>query len=91
MPRIWIDYLKYLTAQRYITKTRRAFDQALLSLPVTQHFRIWPLYIAFIKSHNIPETTVRVYRRHLKLDFNAAEDYIEYVVPSYRWTMAGWL
>ena len=49
------------------------------------------MYIAFIKSHNIPETTVRVYRRHLKLDFNAAEDYIEYVVPSYRWTMAGWL
>jgi pre-mRNA-splicing factor SYF1 len=80
MPRIWIDYLKYLTAQRYITKTRRAFDQALLSLPVTQHHRIWPLYITFIKSHHIPETTVRVYRRYLQLDFNAAEDYIEYLI-----------
>jgi pre-mRNA-splicing factor SYF1 len=80
MPRIWIDYLKYLTRQRLITKTRRAFDQALLSLPVTQHDRIWPLYIAFIKSHNIPETTVRVYRRYLRVDPGAAEDYIEYLV-----------
>lgn len=80
MPRIWIDYLKYLTRQRLITKTRRAFDQALLSLPITQHDRIWPLYIAFIKSHNIPETTVRVYRRYLRVDPGAAEDYIEYLV-----------
>lgn len=80
MPRIWVDYLKYLTRQRLITKTRRAFDQALLSLPVTQHERIWPLYISFIKSHNIPETTVRVYRRYLRVDPGAAEEYIEFLV-----------
>lgn len=80
MPRIWIDYLKYITAQRYVTKTRRAFDLALLSLPVTQHHRIWPLYISFIKSHDIPETTVRVYRRMLQLDSDHAEEYIEYLI-----------
>eukprot|EP00038_Savillea_parva_P026092 m.51348 g.51348 ORF g.51348 m.51348 type:complete len:862 (+) comp7299_c0_seq1:235-2820(+) len=80
MPRIWIDYLKYITAQRYVTSVRRAFDQALLSLPVTQHNRIWPLYLTFIKSHNIPETTVRVFRRHLQVDPDAAEEYIEYLI-----------
>jgi len=80
MPRIWIDYLKFLTKQRVITACRQKFDAALLSLPITQHHRIWPLYLAFIKSHDIPETTVRVYRRHLKLDADAAEDYIEYLI-----------
>ena len=80
MPRIWIDYLKFLAKQRVITECRQAFDSALLSLPITQHKRIWPLYIAFIKSHDIPETAVRVYRRHLKLDPDAAEDYIEYLI-----------
>jgi hypothetical protein len=53
MPRIWTDYLKYITAQRYVTKVRRAFDQALLSLPVTQHHRVWPLYLSFIKVSQI--------------------------------------
>jgi len=80
MPRIWIDYVKFITKQRMITQTRRTFDAALLSLPITQHHRIWPLYIAFIKSHDIPETTVRVYRRHLKLDPDGAEDYIDYLI-----------
>ena len=72
MPRIWIDYLQFLTAQRLVTQTRRAFDSALLALPITQHHRIWPLYIDFVKGHTLPETAVRVFRRHLKLDPDAA-------------------
>ena len=53
--------------QRKVTKTRRTFDRALQALPLTQHNRIWPLYIQFIRSHNLPETAIRVYRRHLKV------------------------
>ena len=45
MPRIWIDYLELLTELRLITRTRRTFDAALQALPLTQHERIWPLYI----------------------------------------------
>lgn len=63
MPRIWIDFCEFLTLQGYITKTRIAFDRALRALPITQHERIWPLYIKFITKHNIPETAIRVYRR----------------------------
>ena len=32
------------------------------------------------QSHEIPETTVRVFRRHLQVDPDAAEEYIEYLI-----------
>ena len=31
--------------QGWITRTRRTFDRALQSLPITQHERIWQLYL----------------------------------------------
>ena len=46
-----------------VTKCRRVFDRALRALPVTQHHRIWPLYVGWVKQHDIPETALRVYRR----------------------------
>ena len=45
MPRIWELYLRFLTDQRHLTRTRRAFDRALAALPVTQHDRVWVLYL----------------------------------------------
>ncbi len=61
MPRIWIMYLEFMLGQRFITRTRRLFDRALMSLPVTQHERVWPLYLRFIGQPGIPmETAVRV-------------------------------
>uniref|UniRef100_A0A1X7TMA9 Pre-mRNA-splicing factor SYF1 central HAT repeats domain-containing protein n=1 Tax=Amphimedon queenslandica TaxID=400682 RepID=A0A1X7TMA9_AMPQE len=66
MPRIWMDYCQFLTEQNKITRTRRTFDRSLRSLPLTQHKRIWPLYIKFLRLHNLPETTVRVYRRYIQ-------------------------
>ncbi|KAL0274475.1 UNVERIFIED_CONTAM: hypothetical protein PYX00_006887 [Menopon gallinae] len=80
MPRIWIDYCQFMIDQCYITRTRQLFDRALRALPITQHHRIWPLYVKFLKSHNIPETAVRVFRRYLKLCPEDAEDYIEYLI-----------
>jgi pre-mRNA-splicing factor SYF1 len=67
MPRIWIDYCEFLSEQCVITRARKAFDRALRSLPITQHSRIWPLYIKLVNSHNIPDTGVKVYRRYLKV------------------------
>ena len=67
MPRIWLDYCQFLIDQYKITRTRRTFDRALRALPLTQHKRIWPLYLKFIRSHDLPETAVRVYRRFLKV------------------------
>lgn len=67
MPRIWMDYCQFLMEQNLITRTRQAFDRALRALPITQHHRIWPLYLTFVKRHDIPETAVRVFRRYLKV------------------------
>lgn len=79
MPRIWIEYCQFLVNQCEITKTRRTFDRALQALPITQHRRVWPLYLKFIKMHPIPETAIRVYKRYLKLQPEDVEEYIEYM------------
>lgn len=84
MPRIWMDYCTFLTDQCKITRTRKVFDRALRALPITQHNRIWPLYLAFVKKHDIPETAVRVFRRYLKLSPENAEEYVEYLTESGR-------
>ncbi|XP_047514191.1 pre-mRNA-splicing factor syf1 homolog [Pieris napi] len=80
MPRIWMDYCTFLTDQYKITMTRKAFDSALRALPITQHHRIWPLYLGFLKKHDIPETAVRVFRRYLKLCPEDTEEYIDYLI-----------
>jgi len=67
MPRIWLDYCQFLMDQCRITRTRHVFDRALRALPITQHHRVWPLYLKFLKMHDIPETAVRVFRRYLKV------------------------
>lgn len=45
MPRVWLDYLELLMEQKQVTGARRAFDRALAALPITQHDRIWALYL----------------------------------------------
>jgi hypothetical protein len=45
MPKIWELYLNFLVEQRVVTKVRRACDRALASLAVTQHERIWTIYL----------------------------------------------
>lgn len=48
MPRIWLDYLEFLVGQHRWTHTRRVFDRALMALPITQHDRVWPLYLVSV-------------------------------------------
>ena len=67
MPRIWIDYIEILMEQGFITRSRRTLDRALTSLPVTQHDRIWVLYLKFATHPEVPmDTAFRVYRRYLR-------------------------
>lgn len=79
MPRIWIDYCQFLLDQCLITKARKAFDEALRSLPITQHSRVWPLYLKLVETFDIPDTGVKVYRRYLKLKPENTEEYVEYL------------
>ena len=45
MPRVWIEYCTLLMDQKFVTRARRAFDRAICALPITQHDRIWQLYL----------------------------------------------
>lgn len=45
MPRIWEMYLRFLLDQKFVTRTRRACDRALAALPVTQHERVWTIFL----------------------------------------------
>ena len=45
MPRIWTQYLELLVQRRKVTRARRTFDRALQALPITQHDRVWVLYL----------------------------------------------
>lgn len=80
MPRIWLGYCQFLMDQCKITKTRHTFNRALQALPITQHHRIWPLYLKFARTYDLPETAMRVYRRYLKIAPEDTEDYIEYLL-----------
>ncbi|KAJ6250743.1 pre-mRNA-splicing factor syf1 [Anaeramoeba flamelloides] len=88
MPRIWEDYLQFLIKQRFITKTRRTFDNALVSLPITQHFRIWPLYLNFAKSCDVSNTTKHVFRRYLMIFPERVDELIDYLIDSQFWNEA---
>lgn len=80
MPRVWLDYLELLLeGGAGLTATRRAFDRALAALPLTQHDRVWALYLRFVGEPGVPaETALRVYRRYLQLEPGHAEELIAY-------------
>ena len=61
------------------TVARKCFDRALQALPLTQHSRIWDLYIQWAKSFGVEETAVRVYRRYLMFDPSQREDFVKYL------------
>jgi len=61
MPRLWLEYLQFLIGQRKITAVRHKFDEALRTLPITQHDRIWKIYIKWARLPYVPaETTIKV-------------------------------
>ncbi|KAH8493615.1 hypothetical protein H0E87_020395 [Populus deltoides] len=73
MPRIWIMYLQSLIG--LVTRTRRVFNRALCPLPVTQHDRIWELYLRFVSQDGFRiETSLRGYRRYLMYEPSNIED-----------------
>jgi len=86
MPRIWVEYCHFLLKQYKLTKSRQTLDRALRSLPITQHERIWKIYLRFINQEFIPpETAIRCWRRYLQLEPYQVEDFIEYVEQKGRW------
>jgi hypothetical protein len=65
MPRIWTQYLELLVQRRKVTRARRTFDRALQALPITQHDRVWVLYLV---GFTCPFPWSRQYRCRLHSD-----------------------
>ena len=87
MPRIWEMFLSFLMKQPLLTATRRTFDRALRSLPITQHNRIWALYRPFAKAAS-GETAIRVWRRYMQIHPEDVEEFIELLVEMKCYTEA---
>uniref|UniRef100_A0A1I8GF51 Pre-mRNA-splicing factor SYF1 n=2 Tax=Macrostomum lignano TaxID=282301 RepID=A0A1I8GF51_9PLAT len=87
MPRIWLDYCRFLTRQGRITESRRAFDRALRSLPLTQHDRLWPPYLRLVRlhaPHGCLETALRVLRRYVRFKPEGREDFVDFLLEHQR-------
>ena len=80
MPRIWEDYLHYLIHLKSYSLARKTFNRALCALPVTQHFRLWQPYLTALKEENLHESVISAYRRYLKVNPAAVEDFIDYLM-----------
>eukprot|EP00906_Rhabdomonas_costata_P027664 RCo039250 len=86
MPRIWVEFCQFLLKQYKITQSRQALDRALKSLPITQHDRIWKIYLRFINQDFIPtETAVRCWKRYLQLEPFQVEDFVDYLKQKQKW------
>jgi pre-mRNA-splicing factor SYF1 len=72
-------YLEVLTEMSLGTITRKTFDRALQSLPITQHEPIWDRYLEWTKKFNIPETTIPIYRRYLQYNPSYREELVNYL------------
>ncbi|KAF4591501.1 Pre-mRNA-splicing factor SYF1 [Ophiocordyceps camponoti-floridani] len=81
MPQIWSLYLQFLLQQPVITVARRVFDRALRALPITQHKRIWVIYLKFASAAS-GETLLKVWRRYLQLHPEDTEDFIELLLEA---------
>ncbi|KAL0227480.1 hypothetical protein RCL1_003624 [Eukaryota sp. TZLM3-RCL] len=69
MPSFWELILKHAPKSRRITQVRRLFDRALQSLPLTQHYRIWPLFLDFCRLDHVPhQTSAKIIHRFLRFD-----------------------
>eukprot|EP01006_Ploeotia_vitrea_P050012 TRINITY_DN67400_c3_g1_i1.p1 TRINITY_DN67400_c3_g1~~TRINITY_DN67400_c3_g1_i1.p1 ORF type:complete len:893 (+),score=143.01 TRINITY_DN67400_c3_g1_i1:111-2789(+) len=80
MPRIWMEYCQFLLRQYKITESRQTLDRALKSLPITQHDKIWKIYLKFINQPFIPnETAIRCWKRYLQLEPYQIEDFVDYL------------
>eukprot|EP00871_Galdieria_phlegrea_P005263 jgi/Galph1/5738/GphlegSOOS_G4312.1 len=88
MPVVWSMFCRFLLEQCRWTWTRQALDRALRSLPVTQHNRIWPIYLEFARKCGVAETAVRVFHRYMKLEPSVVEEFASYLQESGRYDEA---
>ena len=84
MPKIWLDYAKYLSKEcGSVSQTRKVYDRALASLPVTQHQMIWDQCLDWACAlEDYTSTAFHFFRRYIKYRPEDTEDYIDYLLKN---------
>ena len=83
MPRIWIIYCRFLSEdQEKITDSRKAFDRALMTLPITQHEKIWEIYLNWALNLKTIKTTKAIIKRYLKINPDYKENFVKFLLEN---------
>ncbi|KAJ2122168.1 pre-mRNA-splicing factor syf1 [Coemansia sp. RSA 720] len=84
MPELWLKYIRFMRVQADVTRTRRVCDRALRALPVTQHARVWRMYLRFAE-HVGGHTAHHVYARYLRAWPEESERLVDYCESHEEW------
>lgn len=81
MPRLWINYLNIFlhpSCPPFLlhSHARKTFDRALRVLSKAQHERIWRLYLKYAQEIALPNVSIRIFRRFLKVEPTLTEHYV---------------
>ena len=81
MPMIWVNYIQFLMEQNLITKTRLVLNKSLQMLPITQHKKIWEIYIPWVESlTGCHKSKIEIFKRYLKFNPGYKEKFVHYLV-----------
>jgi len=81
MPIIWMDYIQFMMEQNSITKTKIIFNKALQAIPITQHKKLWDIYIPWIESLiGCHKSKIEIFKRYIKFNPDYKEKFINYLI-----------
>jgi pre-mRNA-splicing factor SYF1 len=63
-PRVWGMYTEFAESVGLLSKAREVLDRGLVSLPISQHQKLWSLYIDFAERHLSDAELEKVGRRY---------------------------
>ena len=81
MPIIWMNYIQFMMEQNSITKTKIIFNKALQAIPITQHKKLWDIYIPWIESLiGCHKSKIEIFKRYIKFNPDYKEKFINYLI-----------
>ena len=81
MPIIWMNYIQFMMEQNSITKTKIIFNKALQAIPITQHKKLWDIYIPWVESLiGCHKSKIEIFKRYIKFNPDYKEKFINYLI-----------
>ena len=81
MPIIWINYIQFMMEQNSITKTKIIFNKALQAIPITQHKKLWEIYIPWVESLiGCHKSKIEIFKRYIKFNPDYKEKFVNYLI-----------